>query len=161
MRELGIAPFRIRRGGAEDVGFVRSVAIAVFAHLGDYGRILPSWLLHEGVMTHVGEEGGRPIGYTMLGFYPIPREEFVADLLAIAVAPEAQGRGFGRRMLEHAIAQAQSAQKRLRVRELRLSVADTNQRGQQLFVSAGFAFVPGDHGYYDGGQLALHMSRAL
>lgn len=161
MRELASVPFRIRRGGPEDVGFVRTVAVQVFAHLGDYGRILPSWLLHDGVLTHIAEEDGNAVGYTMLGFYPIPKDEFVADLLAIAISPNAQGRGIGRRLLEHAIAQAQAAQKKLKVQELRLSVADSNFRARKLFESAGFRFVTGDHGYYDGGQLALHMTRTL
>ena len=89
---------RIRRGGPADVDFVRTVAVDVFAYLGDYGRILPTWLLHDGVLTHVAEEivrpgeGGRAVGYTMLGFYPIPKDEFVADLLAIAVAPASSSR---------------------------------------------------------------------
>ena len=161
MRELASVPFRIRRGGPEDVGFVRTVAVQVFAHLGDYGRILPSWLLHDGVLTHIAEEDGRAVGYTMLGFYPIPKDEFVADLLAIAISPNAQGRGIGRRLLEHAILQAQAAQKKLKVHELRLSVADSNFRARKLFESTGFRFVTGDHGYYDGGQLALHMTRPL
>src|SRR3954453_17866333 len=110
---------RIRRGGASDVGFVRSVAVDVFSHFGDYGRILPGWLLHDGVLTHVAEEehegSTRPIGYTMLGFYPIPREEFVADLLAIAVAPYAQGRGVGRKLLEHAVKHVNLAKRRLQL----------------------------------------------
>lgn len=157
--------FRIRRGGPADMEFVRRVAVQVFSHFGDYGRILPTWLVHDGVLTHVAEEargdGAVPVGYTMIGFYPIPKDEFVADLLAIAVAPEAQGRGVGQRLLEHAILQAQAAKRRLSLRELRLSVADTNSRARKLFTKMGFDIIPGDHGFYDGGQLALHMTRPL
>jgi ribosomal protein S18 acetylase RimI-like enzyme len=152
---------RIRRGGTADVEFVRAVAVDVFGYLGDYGRILPTWLLHDGVMTHIAEDGGRAVGYTMLGFYPIPKDEFVADLLAIAVAPAAQGRGVGKRLLEHAIQQVQSARRRLPIRELRLSVADSNARARKMFESFGFTLLDGDHGYYDGGQLALHMTRKI
>lgn len=141
--------------------FVRTVAIEVFSHFGDYGRILPTWLLHDGVLTHVAEDGERPVGYTMLGFYPIPKDEFVADLLAIAVAPDAQGRGVGRRLLEHAIAQVHAARRRLPLRELRLSVADSNERARHLFDRFGFTLLEGDHGFYDGGQLALHMTRRI
>jgi ribosomal protein S18 acetylase RimI-like enzyme len=155
------SPYRIRRGGPADVEFVRSVAVDVFSHFGDYGRILPTWLLHDGVLTHIAEDGERPVGYTMLGFYPIPKDEFVADLLAIAVAPYAQGRGVGRRLLEHAIAQVHAAQRRLPLRELRLSVADSNERARKLFNRFGFTLLQGDHGFYDGGQLALHMTRRV
>jgi len=153
--------FHIRRGGSADVAFVRTVAEQVFSHFGDYGRILPTWLLHDGVLTHVAEDDGHPVGYTMLGFYPIPNDEFVADLLAIAVSPDAQGQGVGRRLLEHAIAQAHAAQRRLPLHELRLSVADTNLRARRLFHQFSFKHVHGDHGFYDGGQLALHLSRKL
>src|SRR5262249_60371296 len=104
---------------------------------------------------------GRPVGCTMLGFYPVPRGEYVAALLAIAVAPAAQGRGVGKQLLEHAIGQARGARRRLPLRELRLSVADTNARARRLFVRHGFRLMDGDHGLYDGGQIALHMSRKL
>ena len=155
---------RIRRGGTGDGAFVRAVAEQVFAELGDYGRILPTWLLHDGVLTHIAEEGGVAVGYTMLGFYSAaaPRQhEYVADLLAIAVAPSAQGRGVGKQLLDHAVGQAALARRRLPVTELRLSVAEPNARARALFHQFGFTFVEGEHGRYDGGQRALHMSRLV
>jgi ribosomal protein S18 acetylase RimI-like enzyme len=162
---------RIRTGGATDAPFIRDAAIEVFGHLGDYGRILPTWLLHDGVLTHIAEEAGAPVGYTMLGFYPVGgarqsagRESnagLVADLLAIAVSARAQGRGIGKRLLAHAIEHVREAQKRLPVRELKLSVAEDNTRARRMFVAHGFTLVPGEHGYYDGGQVALHMSRTI
>lgn len=153
----------IRAGSPADTTFVRQIAEEVFRDFGDYGKIIPEWLVHDGVLTFVAEEDGKPAGFTMIGFYRIDEEElsYAADLLAIAVAPSAQARGIGRRLLEHAIATARAARKRLPVRELRLSVADTNARARKLFVAAGFVEVPGEHGRYDGGQRALHMSRAL
>jgi ribosomal-protein-alanine N-acetyltransferase len=157
-------PLRVRRGNAGDGEFVRQVAIDVFHHLGDYGRILPTWLLHEGVLTHVAEEAGTPMGYTMLGFYPTGSggsSGLVADLLAIAVSPRAQGRGVGKKLLQHAIDHVRDSQKRLPVREIKLSVADTNLRARRMFTQFGFVLVPGEHGYYDGGQVALHMARLV
>src|SRR5215813_11708442 len=157
-----MAIVRIRRGSSADAGFVREVAEQVFAELGDYGRILPTWLVHEGVLTHIAEEEGVPVGYTMLGFYtagPSRPNEYVADLLAIAVSPRAQGRGIGKQLLEHAVAQASLARRRMAVVELRLSVAEPNVRARRLFEQYGFAFVEGEHGRYDGGQRALHMAR--
>jgi ribosomal protein S18 acetylase RimI-like enzyme len=163
MKELSTRALRIRRGGAADAAFIREVAGDVFHHLGDYGRILPTWLLHDGVLTHVAEEAGVSVGYTMLGFYPIDSASsgLVADLLAIAVSPRAQGHGVGKRLLQHAIDHVREAQKRLPVREIKLSVADTNARARNLFTQLGFGLVPGEHGYYDGGQVALHMSRVI
>ena len=73
---------------------MREVAEQVFAELGDYGRILPTWLVHDGVLTQIAEEDGVAVGYTMLGFYtagPTRQHEYVADLLAIAVSPRRRG----------------------------------------------------------------------
>jgi ribosomal protein S18 acetylase RimI-like enzyme len=159
-----MALVRIRRGTAADAPFVREVAEQVFAELGDYGRILPTWLVHDGVLTHVAEEEGAPVGYTMLGFYgagPPRQHEYVADLLAIAVAPRAQGRGVGKQLLDHAIGQAALARRRMPIGELRLSVAEPNARARRLFQQFGFHFVEGEHGRYDGGQRALHMARLV
>jgi ribosomal-protein-alanine N-acetyltransferase len=159
-----MAMVQIRRATAADASFVREVAVEVFAELGDYGRILPTWLVHDGVLTHVAEDAGVPVGYTMLGFYtagPTRQNEYVADLLAIAVAPRAQGRGVGKQLLDHAIGQAALARRRMPVVELRLSVAEPNARARRLFAQFGFDFVEGEHGRYDGGQQALHMARPV
>ena len=162
MREVK-TQLRIRRGGPADAAFIRQVAVEVFAHLGDYGRILPSWLLHDGVLTHICEEAGAPVGYTMLGFYPLAPSggALVADLLAIAVSPTAQGRGVGKRLLQHAVEHVRESQKRMPIKELKLSVADTNLRARKLFLEFEFRLVPGEHGFYDGGQVALHMARKV
>ncbi|MSP63490.1 MAG: N-acetyltransferase [Myxococcales bacterium] len=169
-RALPGAP-RIRPAEPSDVAFIRGVAVAVFSHIGDYGTIIPEWFEHDGVSTFVAEEQGAPLGFTMLGFYRIDAPDaapksgsdsaYAADLLAIAVTPDAHSRGVGRRLLDHAIASARAAQKKLPVRELRLSVADTNARARRMFAAAGFVDVVGEHGWYDGGQRALHMTRPI
>jgi ribosomal protein S18 acetylase RimI-like enzyme len=169
MRETRRLPeeVAIRRATPFDVDFVRQVAVEVFSYIGDYGAILPKWLLHEGVISHVAEAMARPLGFTMIGFYPAepdrsPSEErYVADLLAIAVAREAQGRGVGKALLGHAIEQVSAMRARLPVREIRLSVEEGNRRGRRLFEAYGFRLVPGDHGRYDRGQVALHMTRTV
>lgn len=149
----------IRPGRTSDHRFVGEVAIEVFSHLGDYGRIIPEWLSHEGVLLFILEEEGAPLGFTMLGFYRLPGAQvtYAADLLAIALKPAAQGRGLGRRLLQHAITTARAARSRLPVRELRLSVAEPNARARRLFAGAGFFEETGNHGTYDGGQKVLHM----
>jgi ribosomal protein S18 acetylase RimI-like enzyme len=151
----------IRAGSAADLEFVRRVAVAVFSDFGDYGRIIPDWLANDGVLTYVAEEEAVPVGFIMLGFYRVEGESYAADLLAIAVAPEAQSRGVGRRLLDHALATARATRRRLPVREVRLSVADTNARARRMFAAAGFVELDGEHGRYDGGQRALHMMKRL
>ncbi len=150
----------IRNATAADADFIRGLAAKVFAHFGDYGRIVGEWLAAEGVHTFVVDDPA-PVAFAMLGFYRIDDAAWAADLLAIAVDPSAQARGVGRRLLEHAVTAARAARKHLPVREIRLAVADVNTRARRMFTAAGFAEVPGEYGRYDGGQRALHMSRRL
>ncbi len=154
---------KIRGANPGDFAAIQEMAAVVFADYGDYGRIIPDWLAHDGVLTSVGEEEERLVGFSMVGFYRIDPTTvlYAADLLAIAVAPDAQGRGVGRQLLKHTIAKAEAARRRLPVRELRLSVAEPNLRALKLFRAAGFIELPGEHGRYDGGQRALHMARLL
>jgi ribosomal-protein-alanine N-acetyltransferase len=141
---------------------VRRLAGECFAALGDYRPVLPDWLRHPGVTTHIAEEEGVRVGFTMLGFYGDEQAgAYVADLLAIAVAPEAEGRGIGGQLLTHAIAEARAARRYLPLTELRLTVAEDNQRARRLFARFDFTEVPGDHGRYDGGQRALVLARPL
>lgn len=155
----------IRAATPADLAFVRALAAREFAAFGDYGRIVDEWLAHDGLLTFVADGDGGPVGFTMVGFYRLEEattpQPYAADLLAIAVSPSVQRRGVGRALLEHAVATARAARRRLPVRELRLSVADTNTRARRMFAAAGFVEEPGDHGLYDGGQRALHMVRVL
>lgn len=142
--------------------FVRRLAGECFAALGDYRPVLPDWLRHPGVTTHIAEEDGVRVGFTMLGFYGDEEAgAYVADLLAIAVAPEAQGRGHGARMMTHALAEARAGRRYLPLTEIRLTVAEDNARARHLFERFDFVEVPGDYGRYDGGQRALVLSRPL
>jgi len=54
----------------------------------------------------VAEDGGRAVGYVLYG--PVPLTEGNFDLYWIATDPKVQGRGFGRRLLAHAEADART-----------------------------------------------------
>lgn len=140
------------------------LAAEVYADLGDYGTILPSWLGHPGVLAYVDccDETGARRGFVLLGFYE-PREHsaYVADLLAIAVEPGCQGQGIGKRLLGYVIHVAELAGKHNQVSEIRLTVADGNQAGQTLYRKTGFRILDEDHGAYDGGQRAIRMVRPV
>lgn len=84
-----------------------------------------------------------------------------AELLTIAVAPEARGRGLGRKLLARFIYQA-----RLRAAESAfLEVAEDNAAAKALYLSAGFGESGRRKGYYyapDGRRTdALVMVRSL
>ena len=158
----------IRRATPGDHVWIRDTAADVYRQLGDYASIIPSWLEHSGVLAYVeeGETEGqtRMRGFILLGFYEPenrPAGTYVADLLAIAVAPEFQRQGLGRHLLRYAIHAARLTGHDSRVSEIRLTVAETNAAGRRLFESSGFRMLDEDHGCYDGGQRAIRMALAL
>ena len=127
-------------------------------------------MAHPGVLAFVEAEDtatDRPRGFILLGFYTgwgegSPRPgELVADLLAIAVAPEHQRAGIGSQLLTFALEFVSEAAARAPVKEMRLTVADSNSGAQRLFRSHGFEIVDEHHGEYDGGQRAIRMCRAI
>lgn len=155
----------IRRATPKDRPWIRDVAADVYADFGDYREIIPAWLAHPGVLTFVEESAAAERrGFILVGFYE-PEENpiggSIADLLAIAVSPQHQGAGVGRRLLRHAIDLATIASHQMTVPELRLTVADSNAKAQALFASEGFVVLDAAHGTYDGGQAAIRMRRPL
>jgi ribosomal protein S18 acetylase RimI-like enzyme len=156
----------IRRGTPEDAQWIRETAGEVYAPLGDYRTIIPSWMSHPGVLTFldVDEQSSARRGFILLGFYEpadAAASGYVADLIAIAVAPEYQRLGAGKRLLEYAIDLATLASRRVRVPEMRLTVAETNKPAMHLFHKFGFQVFDAQHGSYDGGQKAIRMHRLL
>lgn len=83
-----------------------------------------------------------------------------AELLTIAVAPEAQRRGTGRRLLDrlHARLAADGT------RRIFLEVAETNAAARALYLKAGYAETGRRRGYYSEASPtidAILMARAL
>jgi ribosomal protein S18 acetylase RimI-like enzyme len=156
----------IRRSVAEDADWIRDVAAEVYADFGDYRRIIAAWMAHPGVLTFVEIDAATQLrqGFILIGFYEPPelrRGQFVADLLAIAVAPAFQRHGVGTRLLTYAVEFATGAGARVPVSELRLTVADSNLGARRLFERNGFEILDENHGAYDGGQRAIRMRRQL
>lgn len=157
----------IRPSNASDGAFIRELSAEAFGAFGDYRDLLPRWIARPGVVSFVAVDGRQqqasPCGMVMLGFYfgDLAKSWVYADVLAIAVAPAWRGTGLGRQLLRRAIRAAEEGRDSFDVRELRLTVADTNERAQRLFASEGFEVSETDHGRYDGGQLALRMRRPL
>ena len=135
-----------------------------YRDLGDYTRILPSWLEQPGVLAWLEHDlQGRGRAFAMLGFYLEangPSSEVVADLLALAVLPAYQRRGLGTKLLTHVIEVAERVAPASRISALRLTVAETNTAAQRLYARAGFRMIQGS-ATYDRGQRALRMARPL
>lgn len=166
----------IRRAELADHPWIVATGAEAYADLGDYTRILPSWLEQPGVLAWIDHDiQNRGRGFAMLGFYlehneprppgqPTPQRmqssQVVADLLALAVLPAFQRHGIGTKLLHHVIEVAERVAPSSKIHSLRLTVAETNTSAQRLYARNGFRVVDGS-ATYDRGQRALRMVRAL
>lgn len=81
-----------------------------------------------------------------------------ADVQTIAVAPEAQGGGVGRLLLDDLLHEATAR----RAPAVLLEVRADNDRAVRIYDAAGFSRVSTRRGYYDGGRVdALVMRKVL
>lgn len=100
------------------------------------------------------DNGAAPRGFAILRF---AADE--AEVLTLAVHPEAWGGGIGRTVLCEALETARAAG----ARQAYLEVGTGNMRAQRLYARTGFAAVGRRPGYYAGPppEDALLMARAL
>jgi ribosomal protein S18 acetylase RimI-like enzyme len=156
----------IRRAELADHPWIIATGAEAYRDLGDYTRILPSWLDQPGVLAWIDHDiQSRGRGFAMLGFYmdePAIHgvSQVIADLLALAVLPAYQRKGIGTKLLHHVIEVAERVAPSSSIRTLRLTVAETNTSAQRLYARNGFRIVDGS-ATYDRGQRALRMARAL
>ena len=80
-----------------------------------------------------------------------------AEVLTLAVAPQARRRGLARRLLAAVMAEAADRG----ARSMALEVAAGNEAGRALYEAAGFEPVGRRRGYYPGGEDALVLRAAL
>jgi ribosomal protein S18 acetylase RimI-like enzyme len=156
-------PGRLRLGRIRDQATIRWITDEVFSVFGEYGSWLPGYLTNPGVWTFVYEEDCIVLGFAMIGLIE-PDErggDRMADLLALAISPPDQGRGLGTALLSRIMQKAQQMKRTLRVVEMRLTVAETNEGARRLFATFGFTPIQGDHGFYDRGQRALRLGLKL
>ena len=143
-----------------DVTFVRSVAHQAFLAYGSYDNYLEEWFGNDAVSTYIAELDGSRAGFFMLTTYRDSEGSgsLVADLVAIAVEPEYQSRGVGKRLLARALSLAANADPP--ACEVWLVVAEGNSRAQRFFAGQGFRLRDGV-GVYPAGQRALRMVKSL
>ncbi|MFL5319522.1 MAG: GNAT family N-acetyltransferase [Myxococcaceae bacterium] len=142
-----------------EMPFVADLARNTLSLFGKYDRLLPEWMRQPGIRTFIAEHHRQPAGLCMFGYFEDPQRGLFADLLALAVAPQFQHLGLGRALLRFVIEESRRSGRV--ITELRLSVADTNERARALFASEGFRPLPYEIGTYDGGQVALRMGLRL
>lgn len=79
----------------------------------------------------------------------------VADVMTMAVAPAAQGRGIGRQLLEELVARAAADH----AAYLMLEVRADNERARNLYATKGFETLSVRRRYYQPGDVDAHVLR--
>jgi len=99
--------------------------------------------------------GSAPLGFIMIQIVP---DE--AEILTLTVARQYRRQGVGQRLLEWAVAAAQSAS----CSRVLLEVAEANQAARALYEQVGFSQIGARSGYYAhsrGAQNALLLARSV
>lgn len=97
-------------------------------------------------------EGAQPVGLVLAR---APADQ--AEILTIAVRPEARRRGIARQLIEAAVAEAERRQ----AKSMFLEVADGNDAARALYQALGFAEESVRRRYYADGQDARILKRTL
>jgi ribosomal-protein-alanine N-acetyltransferase len=137
-----------------DVDAVLGVEVRAYAYPWSRGNFVDS--LAAGYRARLArDDEGAVLGY----FIAMPGVGEL-HLLNLSVAPEHQGRGLGRALLEAVVAEARA----LPAARLLLEVREGNERARRLYAARGFAEAGRRRGYYparSGREDAVVMSLAL
>jgi ribosomal-protein-alanine acetyltransferase len=128
----------LRAGEAADVSAIVAIEREAFTDAWDT-RAFQSLLRAPAVRLFVLEEGGELLGYALIS---VVADE--AELANLAVRRDRRGEGFGRRLLDHALAEARAAG----VEAMFLEVRASNAAARALYASAGFVAVGRRARYY-------------
>jgi len=101
---------------------------------------------------YVVEEGP---GGTIDGYAGVDLGGEVADVMTIAVAPGAQRRGLGRRLLDELVARAEGDH----AAYVMLEVRDDNVAARSLYQTRGFELLSIRRRYYQPGDVDAHVLR--
>jgi ribosomal-protein-alanine N-acetyltransferase len=137
-----------------DVDAVLGVEVRAYAYPWSRGNFVDSLAAGYRAWLARDDEGA------VLGYFIAMPGVGELHLLNLSVAPEHQGRGLGRALLEAVVAEARA----LPAARLLLEVREGNERARRLYAARGFAEVGRRRGYYPargGREDAVVMSLAL
>ena len=92
---------------------------------------------------------------TVVGYGGLDLGGEVADIMTMAVAPAAQGRGMGRRLLDELVARAQADH----AAYVMLEVRADNEPARKLYATRGFETLTVRRRYYQPGDVDAHVLR--
>jgi ribosomal protein S18 acetylase RimI-like enzyme len=151
-------PVRIRPARPADFRFIVRISESVFRIYGPYEKIIGSWLESGMTMTLVALRKRRPAGFVMIShFSPQAKLKQVAEILAIAVAPEKQRMGIGELLLKEVEKKAAE----MNITELFLHTAEENLAAKNLFAKNKYVSWGISENFYPAGQNALIMSKKI
>jgi ribosomal-protein-alanine N-acetyltransferase len=147
----------LRKANPRDLPFIVELSELVFSAYGPYNEIITRWASFPHIITVVVEERGQSRGFAMINPILGDRDEAKAELLAIAVSPEYQRRGIGKRLLEYMEDLAQN----FGIEQIIIHTAAINKAAHRFFATNGFIQRGTVDRYYPLGQKALEMSKTL
>jgi GNAT superfamily N-acetyltransferase len=146
-REPTIAGLRVRAATNADLERVRGLVFDVLAEFGlrpdpagtdaDLEDIEASYWKRGGLFELLEDEGGRTVG--TVGLYPLDGE--TCELRKMYFAPELRGRGAGRELLAHTVAEA----RRLGFKRIKLETHSILEAAIRLYTRFGFQPVKHEH----------------
>jgi ribosomal-protein-alanine N-acetyltransferase len=147
----------LRKANPRDLPFIVELSEQVFSAYGPYHEIIMRWASFPHIITVVVEEKGKSRGFAMINPIPGTRDEAKAELLAIAVSPQYQRRGIGKRLLGY----MEDLARTVGIEEMDIHTAAINKAAHRFFAKNGFIQRGSVDRYYPLGQKALEMSKTL
>ncbi|MFQ5841401.1 MAG: GNAT family N-acetyltransferase [Thermodesulfobacteriota bacterium] len=147
----------LRVANSRDLPFIVELSGQVFSAYGQYDEIIPRWASFHHIITVLVEERGQARGFAMINPSLGARNEAKGELLAIAVCPEYQRRGIGKKLLRH----MEDLAGNLGIEEMVIHTAEINEAAHRFFATNGFIQRGSVDSYYPKGQKALEMSKTL
>lgn len=145
---------RIRKGRPSDADRLAALEERIFPSDRMSRRRFAALAKRPSACVLVALSGASILGYAIL----LTRRGIrSARLYSLAVAPEAAGRGIGRRLL----AGIERAARRCGAERLRLEVRTDNRRAIRLYEEAGYGLIGRRPEYYSDGMTALLYARDL
>ena len=146
-----------RKANPLDLPFLAELSGQVFSAYGPYDEIIGRWASFPHIITVVVEEYGQLRGFAMIN--PILGAQNLAkgELVAIAISPQYQGRGIGKRLLKY----MEGLSRGLGIEEILIHTAAINKAAYRFFAKNGFIKMGLVTFYYPMGQEALEMSKTL
>jgi ribosomal protein S18 acetylase RimI-like enzyme len=147
----------LRKANPRDLPSIVELSGQVFSAYGPYDEIIAGWASFPHIITVVVEEKGQTRGFAMINPIPGAQNEAKGELLAIAVSPQYQRRGIGKRLLGY----MEGLARNFGIEEMVIHTAAINKAAHRFFAKNGFIQRGLVERYYPLGQKALEMSKTL